>query len=155
MTQFQKEILKDQEDNLSVIYTNDVYSGPDPDDDDWVSDDDDDDFDLETGDDIDDDTDEELVNPNVIPDTPDLDEDDDEGTWADDDEDDDLLSDDDEDDEDITLKSDDDSVSEADRLSRGDLGSNFAERASSKNRSTGRMIDHEPGSPGSGDPSLE
>jgi hypothetical protein len=153
MTLFQEQILKDQDDNLSMIYTINVYSGPDPDDDDdWVSDDDDDDFDQETGDDID----EDYVNPNVIPDTPDLDEDDDEDTWVDDDED--FISDDEDEDEDITLQSDDDDVSEADRLSRGDLGGNFEDRPYGKNRRTGRMIDHEPGSTGSsgsGDPNLE
>lgn len=150
MTQFQEEILKDRADNLSVIYANDVHNGPGPDDDDdWVSDDDDDDdFDVETGDDID----EDYVSP-IVPDTPDTDEDDD--TWVDDDEDDDLLGDDDEDDEDMTLEADDDEVTEGDRLTRGDLGTGFDERSYGKSRRTGRMIDHEPGSSGSGDPNLE
>jgi hypothetical protein len=153
MTQFQEEFLKDQEDNLSVIYSNNIYSGPDPDDDDWVSDDDDEDFD----DDADSDVDEELVNPNVIPDTADLDDEDDEGTWADEDEDDDLLSDEDEDDEDITSESDSsDTTTEADRIERENLGSNVGERPYGRNRRTGRMIDHEPGSTGTGtgDPNL-
>lgn len=152
MTQLQEDFLKDQEDNLSSMYSHDIYSGPDPDDDDWVSDDDDDNFD-----DADSDIEEELVNPNAMPDTSDLDDEDDEGTWADDDEDGDLLSDEDEDDEDITSESESsDTTTEADRIERGNLGSNMDERPYGKNRRTGRMIDHEPGSPGTGtgDPNL-
>ena len=142
MTQFQEEILKDRDDNLNEIYASNVYNAPGPDDDDdWINDDD-----VDSGEDID----EDYTSPAVVPD---VDEDDD--AWVDDDEDDDLLSDDDEDDEDITFESDDDEVSEGDRLSRGDLGTNFDERPYGRNRRSGRMIDHEPGSTGSGDPNLE
>ncbi|WP_423149397.1 hypothetical protein [Rubrolithibacter danxiaensis] len=141
MKNFQEEFLNDQEDNLGINDPHNFSSGPGPDDDDWLDDDDDDDFDIETGDDIDDDADEELVNPNVIPEVAD-DDDDEEGSWADDD--DDLLADDDEDEDDDLLASADDNDRSVTHDT--DFNTDFANKP--YGRTTGRMKDHEPGTPG-------
>ena len=132
MAQFQDEFLKDQEDSLRVQYYDNIYSGPDPDDDDedddWV--DDDEDPDLDTDDDIDDDAD---ISSTEL-------DDDDDDSWIDDDE--------DFDEDTAGTRSASDETTEADRINRENLNPNFEERPSSRNRTTGRMIDHEPGSPG-------
>jgi hypothetical protein len=176
MTQFQDEFLNDQEDILRINYSEDVSLNADPDDDEWLTDDDDDDddsFDIETGDDVDDDADEELVNPAAIPETASFDDDNDEGSWADeyeggddddelddtdddllsDDEDDDLLSVDDDDDEDEDISSESETT-EADTIERSDLDPDFEVRPHVDKRTTGRLIDHEPGTPGFTDPTL-
>jgi|GEM_PF-4948139 len=115
-----KKPINNQDDVLGIFLFSVLHDRvvPGPEDEDF-DDDDDDDFDVETGDDIEE-IDEEI-----------------EEDWDEDE----LI---DDDDETVTNKK----TTEGDALEAGNLDTDFEDRPYTTRRTSGRMIDHEPGTSG-------